>query len=79
MLSCRDMAAKASDHIEKKLTLGQSLSYGVHLLRCGYCRQFLRHLRTTIKLSQRLPAPEPLSDAEAEKIVLHTLKQSEHN
>ena len=35
MLNCREMAEQASDHIEKKLTLRQSISYGFHLLLCN--------------------------------------------
>lgn len=77
MLSCREMAEQASDHIDKKLTLHQSLSYGFHLLMCGYCRKFIRHLKTTIKVGQGLPEPQPLSNVDAEKIVAQTLAKTE--
>ncbi|MCB1665491.1 MAG: anti-sigma factor [Pseudomonadales bacterium] len=77
MLSCRDIAAKASDHLDRKLTFSQSLGYGFHLLLCGYCREFVRHLRTTIELSQHLGEQNQLSDEEAARIAQHTLEQAE--
>ncbi len=77
MLSCRDLAEKASDHIEKKLSFREALSYRLHLFLCGYCRKFVRHLKTTIEFGQRLPEPEPLSDEEAEKIAAQTFEKSD--
>ena len=65
MLSCRDIAAKASDHLDRKLTFSQSVSYGFHLLMCGYCREFVRHLRTTIELAPHLAEQNQLGDDEA--------------
>lgn len=77
MLSCRDIAKQASDHIDKKLTLRQSLSYGVHLLLCGYCRKFVGHLRTTIDLSHQLSGHDLLSDQEASNIATKALELTE--
>jgi len=77
MLNCREMAEQASDHIEKKLTLRQSIRYGFHLLLCGYCRTFSSHLKTTIELGKSLPNPEPLSDVEAEKIAAQAFEKSD--
>ncbi len=79
MLSCRDLAEKASDHIEKKLTFRQAVSYRLHLLLCGYCRKFVRHLKTTIELSNNLPEPEPLSPTEAEKIATQTFDKADQD
>jgi len=76
MLSCRDLAEKASDHIEKKLTFREALSYRLHLFLCGYCRKFEHHLKTTIELGKQLPKPEPLSDEEAEQIAAQTFEKS---
>lgn len=75
MLSCRDIAKQASDHIDKKLTLRQSLSYGFHLLLCGYCRKFVGHLRTTVELSHQLSGQDELSDQEAQRIAQSTLEK----
>lgn len=77
MLNCRDIAKQASDHIDKKLTFRQSLSYGFHLLLCGYCRKFVQHLRTTIDLSQQLSDHGHLSDEEASRIAAKAIEQAE--
>ncbi|MEZ5527337.1 MAG: hypothetical protein R3F26_07375 [Gammaproteobacteria bacterium] len=77
MLSCRDIAAKASDHLDRKLTFSQSVSYGFHLLMCGYCREFVRHLRTTIELAPHLAEQNQLCDDEAARIAQRALEQTE--
>lgn len=77
MLSCRDIAKQASDHIDKKLTLRQSVSYGFHLLLCGYCRTFVHHLRTTIELAPHLTDQDQLTDEEAANIAAKALEQQE--
>lgn len=77
MLNCRDIAIQASDHIDKNLTFRQSLSYGFHLLLCGYCRKFVRHLRTTIELSHQLSGHDHLSDEEAASIATKALQQAQ--
>lgn len=79
MLSCRDIAKQASDHIDKNLTFRQSLSYGFHLLLCGYCRKFVGHLRTTIDLSHQLSDRDHLSDEEAASIATKALEQAKSN
>lgn len=75
MLSCRDIAKQASDHIDKKLTLRQSLSYALHMLLCGYCRKFVGNLRTTIDLGHQLSGHDVLSEQEAERIAQFTLEK----
>lgn len=79
MLNCRELAEQASDHIEKKLTLRQAISYRFHLLLCGYCRKFVRHLETTIEVGKNLPGPDPISDAEAEKIAAQTFEKKDQS
>jgi anti-sigma factor ChrR (cupin superfamily) len=73
MLKCRDIAAHASDRLDGQLSWRQSLGYGVHLLVCGHCRQFLRHLRTTITYTRALPEQAPLPEAETQAIVARVL------
>jgi hypothetical protein len=76
MLKCEDIARHASDHLEGQLTWRQSVGYGVHLLACGYCRHFLRHLRTTIAYARALPQQDPLSDDDAQRIAGRALDAS---
>lgn len=73
MLKCSDIAKHASDKLDGELTWSQSLGYGMHLLVCGHCRYFLRHLRTTIAYARALPEPPPLEQSDAERIVERTL------
>lgn len=77
MLSCRDIAKKASDHIDKELTLRQSLGYGFHLLLCAYCRKFVGNLRSTVDLSHQLSDQDLLSDEEAACIATKALEQEQ--
>jgi len=67
MLKCRDIAIQASDYIDGEMNLRQRLSVGVHLLLCGRCRTFIRHMRLTIAYCQRLPAAD-ISSSEAARI-----------
>jgi len=73
MLKCKDIATQASDHLDRQLTWRQSMSYSMHLLACGYCRQFLRHLRTTILYARALPGQDSLPEDEARRIAEHAL------
>jgi len=73
MLKCRDIAAHASEHLDRQLNWHQTLGYSVHLLVCGHCRQFVRHLRTTIAFAKALPEQPPLTDAQAQAIVERAL------
>ena len=76
MLKCKDIAVHASDCLDGQLTWRQSLGYGMHLLVCGHCRQFLRHLRTTITYTRALPEPAPLGNEEARRIADQALDAS---
>ena len=73
MLKCKDMATHASDHLDGQLTWRQSLGFGVHLLACGYCRHFLRHLRTTIAYARVMSAQDSLPEDEAKRIAERAL------
>ncbi len=68
MLKCKDIAAHASEHIDGELTWKQSLGYGVHLLVCGYCRRFVRQLRTTIACARAVASKDALPPEDAQKI-----------
>jgi hypothetical protein len=58
MLKCRDIAHQASDYLDRHLTLRQRLAVATHLLLCGNCRAFIRHMRTSIAYYRELPARE---------------------
>ncbi|MDX1491568.1 MAG: anti-sigma factor [Pseudohongiellaceae bacterium] len=76
MLSCRDLSHHAGDYVEKQLTFKQRLGYGLHLLLCGHCRQFLRHFRSTLAYTKALQSSQQISDAEAADITQKVLEQA---
>ena len=67
MLKCRDIASQASSIVEGNQTLGQRLAVAFHLLICGRCRAFIRHLKTSLVYFRELPH-KPLADEEADAI-----------
>lgn len=40
MRSCRDITALVSQGLDKKLSLGERLAIGVHVMMCSRCRNF---------------------------------------
>ena len=72
MLKCRDIGHQASDYTDGSLTWRQFIGYRLHLLMCGHCRTFVRHLRITIAFTRALPENEVLSDEQITAIVNRT-------
>lgn len=75
MLKCRDIAHRASDHIEGAMNWREKLGYHMHLLMCGYCRQFIRGLYTAIACGRTVAASEQLPATDAANIVKQVLDQ----
>jgi hypothetical protein len=67
MLKCRDIAERASDYVDRNQSFGQRMEVAFHLLMCGKCRAFIRHLRIALLYFRGLPPPQ-LDDAEAAAI-----------
>lgn len=67
MLKCRDIAHQASDYLDRNQSFGQRMKIAFHLLMCGNCRAFIRHLRIALVYFRKLP-PQPLEEAEAAAI-----------
>ncbi len=76
MLKCKDIAAHASDHVDGELGWRASLGYGMHLLVCGYCRRFVRQLRTTIACARAAAAQDTLAPEEAQRIADRALERT---
>ena len=68
MLKCRDIAHQSSDYLDGNLGLGQRMGVTMHLLMCGKCRAFIRHLRTALEVYAKLPARH-LDDEETAVLV----------
>ncbi|HFB66780.1 MAG TPA: zf-HC2 domain-containing protein [Aeromonadales bacterium] len=46
-LSCKDVTDLSSEYIDNELDWSVKLKIRFHLLMCGYCRKFVRHMDIT--------------------------------
>ena len=68
MLTCRDVAESATDYMDRKLSIRESLQLRLHLLMCGFCRLYVRQLAVTREALRRLPRGMP-SHKEIERLL----------
>ncbi len=75
MLSCKDVAQRASQILELDAKASLKWQMRLHLLMCANCRRFIRHLRITQKLVPRIvnATGAELTDADAD-VVLARIK-----
>jgi hypothetical protein len=52
MLSCKQVAAVASDYLDNNTPLKWQIR--LHLLMCANCRRFVRHLKITRDISAKI-------------------------
>lgn len=50
MLTCRDLAERATDYLEGDLSLWHRLRVRVHLNMCARCRAYLGQMRKTVRV-----------------------------
>ncbi len=62
MLSCKQVAAIASDYLDNSSPLKWQMR--LHLLMCANCRRFVRHLKITQQISTRMTTNDAGQDAE---------------
>lgn len=62
MLSCKEVATRASALIDGELSTWQALQMRLHLAMCKGCGQFIGQMRTTRDLTESVP----VTDAQAE-------------
>lgn len=62
MLTCRQVAALASDYLDRRLRARQRFSMLLHVLMCRGCREYLRQLQTTIAALRATPQPATAID-----------------
>ena len=62
MLSCKQVAAIASDYLDNSSPLKWQMR--LHLLMCANCRRFVRHLKITQQFSTRMTTNDAVQDAE---------------
>lgn len=76
MLKCRDIAEQAGDYVEGRQSLRQRLAVAFHLLLCGNCRDFIRHLRLALRYYAKVPV-QRTSEQEAERLVQSILDKAD--
>lgn len=45
-LSCKDVSRLSTEYLEHQLDWSLKLKIRFHILICGYCRKFIRHMDT---------------------------------
>ena len=50
-LTCREVVELVTDYLEGALTPHERLDFERHLVWCGFCRDYLDQVRTTIELT----------------------------
>jgi len=69
MLSCKDLVARSSDFLDKRLSFRERLAVRRHLLACKNCRRFIKQMRVTQAILRALPEEQnPELDALAARL-----------
>ncbi len=68
MLSCKEVATRASALIDGELSTWQALQMRLHLAMCKGCERFIGQMRTTRDLTESLPAAEVQGEADQGRI-----------
>ena len=71
MLSCKEMAEKANDYIDRDVSLLTRIQFAVHLFMCVHCRNYISQMRTTISAVglRRFEDDEQISSEQIQEIV----------
>jgi anti-sigma factor RsiW len=57
-LVCQEMVELITDYLEGALTRSQRRRFDAHLAGCEHCTEYLRQMRTTIRLTGQLHAED---------------------
>jgi anti-sigma factor RsiW len=60
MLTCRELRELVTDRLEGHLSLGEKLTFELHLVSCVRCRAHVAQMRSTVRLLSSMPPP-PMS------------------
>jgi predicted anti-sigma-YlaC factor YlaD len=66
MLMCRDVTELVTDFIEGRMGWWNRLRFQLHLGMCRHCREYLRQVRSTVRMTGSLPSEPPPPEVEAE-------------
>jgi len=68
MLSCKEVASRASALIDGELGIWETLQMRLHLAMCKGCGRFIGQMRITRDLTLAAPLPDAADEAEAGRI-----------
>ncbi len=68
MLSCKEVATRASALIAGELGTWQSLQMRLHLAMCKGCERFIGQIRTTRDLTESVPVTDAQAEADDDRI-----------
>lgn len=66
MLVCRDVTELVTDFLEGRMSFWDRLRFQFHIGMCRHCREYLRQMRMTRRVTGGLPADPPSPEVEAE-------------
>ena len=61
MLTCKEVSFRLSQAQERRLSLGERVSLGLHLMLCNGCRNFRRQLEFIRAAARRYPGDDSAS------------------
>lgn len=68
MFSCKDITERASDYVDRRMSLVERMQYRLHVFICHRCREYLDQFRAMIaalRSARRAPAPESVDETVA--------------
>ncbi len=68
MLSCQNVATRASALIDGELSTWQTLQMRLHLAMCKGCHRFIGQMQTTRDLTESLPAADAQDETDGDRI-----------
>jgi hypothetical protein len=74
MLTCKQIAHRASDYLAQDLSLWQRIMFRLHLFLCGKCRRFVGQLGLLTAAMKRRPIAQP-DDAQIDRWMAHVPDQ----
>jgi hypothetical protein len=68
MLTCKELTELVTDYLEGRLPLGRNLSFGLHVMMCRHCREYLHQMKLAVRALGAMPA-EPIPSDVREKML----------
>ena len=69
LITRKDISDTASDMLEGPSTLFQRVKFCFHLMICVHCRRYLKQIRHSIGVTQKISSPPEPGDAEVGTLI----------